>query len=97
MDERQLEPHRGTVILVMGILGILVCFICGIFAWVWGNEDLRKIKAGEMDPEGRSLTDAGRILGIISVALAVLGLVIGALVVAATVAGGLKATDLGIH
>ena len=75
-----MQPHRGTLVLVMGILGFLVCFICGIFAWVWGNEDVRKMKAGEMDPEGRGLTDAGRVMGIISVVLALLGLIIFGLV-----------------
>ena len=25
-----LKPHRGVVVLVLGILGIVVCFICGI-------------------------------------------------------------------
>jgi len=69
-----LEPHRGTLILVMGLLGILVCFICGIFAWVWGNADIRKMNAGLMDPAGRSTTDAGRVIGIISVVLATAGL-----------------------
>lgn len=72
----RLEPHRGTLVLVMGILGILVCFICGILAWVWGNEDVRKMKAGVMDPEGRGATDAGRVLGIISVVLALGGLIL---------------------
>lgn len=85
MDERHLEPHRGTLILVMGILGILVCFVCGILAWVWGSADLKKIKAGTMDPEGQSLTNAGYIMGIISVVLTILGLIFAILVFGAFV------------
>lgn len=71
-----LKPHRGTVILVLGILGIVVCGICGIVAWVMGNADLREIDAGLMDPAGRGTTQAGKILGMISVGLMALGIVL---------------------
>lgn len=62
-----LQPHRGPVVLALGIIGIAMCFICGIIAWVMGNNDLREIDAGRMDPAGRGLTQAGRICGIIGV------------------------------
>jgi hypothetical protein len=65
------------MVLVLGILGIVVCFILGIIAWVMGNNDLSAMRAGTMDPTGEGLTQAGRICGIISVALGVLGLCIG--------------------
>lgn len=71
-----LRPHRGGVVLALGILGIVVCFICGIIAWVMGNNDLRDMAAGRMDPAGRGLTQAGKICGIISVILAIVGLFI---------------------
>ena len=61
----QLKPHRGGVVLTLGILGIVVCFICGIIAWVMGKNDLRQMDARTMDPAGRDLTNAGRICGII--------------------------------
>lgn len=70
------EAHRGTMILVLGILGLVCCFIFGIAAWVMGGGDLKKMDAGVMDPEGRGLTQAGRICGIISVVLTLLGLII---------------------
>lgn len=72
-----MKPHRGAVVLVLGILGIVFCVICGIVAWVMGNEDLRQMDSGQMDPSGRSTTQAGRILGIVSVALAAFVAVIG--------------------
>jgi len=71
---QQMAPHRGTLVLVLGILGLVCCIICGIVAWVFGNTDLREMDAGRMDPSGRGLTQAGKILGIISVVLAIVGL-----------------------
>ncbi len=72
-----MKPHRGTLILVLGILSLVMCGIfTGIPAWIMGNGDLREMDAGTMDPSGRSLTNAGRICGIISVVLAVIGLIV---------------------
>ncbi|MDE2658394.1 MAG: hypothetical protein OSB61_13135 [Verrucomicrobiota bacterium] len=61
-----LEPHRGTLILVLGILSLTVCgFFTGIPAWIMGKGDLAKIKDGMMDPEGEGPTKAGMICGMI--------------------------------
>ncbi len=76
-----LQPHRGTMILVLGILGIVVCVVCGIIAWVMGSTDLKAMAAGQMDPSGEGLTRAGKICGIISVALMAIGIVIWILMV----------------
>ena len=81
-----MEPHRGVLILVLGILGFVCCFICGIIAWVMGNGDLQKMDRGIMDPSGRGLTQAGKICGIISTVLAILGIVVWLLM--AVLAGG---------
>jgi len=70
-----LAPHRGAVILVFGILGFFVCFIFSVLAWIWGAEDLRKMRRGTMDPSGMALTQVGMILGIICCAMAALGFV----------------------
>jgi hypothetical protein len=66
------NPHRGVLVLVFGILGIVCCFAFGIAAWVMGNGDIAEMDAGRMDPSGRGLTLAGKIVGIVSVALAIL-------------------------
>lgn len=63
------EPHRGTLLLVLGILSIVVCTILGPIAWVMANGDLKKIDSGVMDPEGRSNTNVGKILGIVGTVL----------------------------
>ena len=88
-----LKPHRGTAILVLGIVGLVVGLlgsfccgifgiagcVCGIIAWVMGNKDLKEMAAGRMDPSGRGTTQAGKICGIISVILAIVVFVISLL------------------
>lgn len=72
----RVEPHRGTLILVLGILGIVVCGFIGIAAWLMGKSDLEKMKRGHMDREGEGLTRAGYILGLVAVILMAVSLVI---------------------
>lgn len=71
---RDSEPHRGTMVLVFGILSIvlgttvflsLVALPMGIAAWVMGGRDLRKMRMNQMDPQGEGMTQAGWICGII--------------------------------
>ena len=69
-----MKPHRGGAILALGIIGIVVCFITGIIAWVMGSSDLKEMDAGTRDPSGYSLTKAGMFCGIVGVILAVLSI-----------------------
>src|SRR5262245_23892701 len=81
LTPRTMQPHRGTMILVFGILGLVgVCWPLGIVAWVMGNGDLKQIDAGQMDPAGRSLTNAGRICGMIATILMLIGIVVVGLI-----------------
>lgn len=80
--QRYTQPHRGGQILTFGILGLVCCGLFGIAAWVMGNEDLKKMDSGIMDPTGRGLTQAGRIIGIICVVLMVISLVVNVLFIA---------------
>jgi hypothetical protein len=67
---RDLEPHRGSTVLVLGILSFFFFpFVLGPIAWVMGNNDLREMRAGRMDPEGESMTGAGRACGMIATLL----------------------------
>jgi len=75
---RDSEPHRGGVVLTLGIVS-LVCLmgfcvygitcavglVLGVIGWWMGQADLAKMKAGSMDPEGHSTTQAGWICSII--------------------------------
>ena len=81
-----LRPHRGTLILILGILGILCCFVCGIIAWVLGNQDMKDMAAGTMDPTGMGMTKAGKILGIISIVIAVLSVLFYGLILLGMIA-----------
>lgn len=59
----------------------------GIAAWVMGNRDLGAMEIGRMDPSGRDMTNIGRILGIISVCLAIVGFVIWGIVMVVAIGG----------
>lgn len=74
-----LKPHRGAAVLTLGILGLAVCAICGIIAFVMARNDLGEMAAGQMDPAGQGMTNAGRICGIISLCLMAAGVLVGIL------------------
>ncbi len=67
---------RAVLILIFGILGIVCCMPFGIAAWVMGNGALREIDANPAGFQGRGMVQAGRILGIVSVVLFVLGILL---------------------
>jgi hypothetical protein len=72
-DHYYQEDSQATTILVLGILGLVLCQVLGPFAWVMGNKELAGIDAGRRAPENRGTAQAGRILGIISTVLMVIG------------------------
>ena len=50
-----LESHRGTLILVLSILSLVLCgLFTGIPAWIMGKGDLIKIRGGTMDPRAKT-------------------------------------------
>jgi hypothetical protein len=66
---------RGTTILVLGVLSLVLCNLLGPVAWVMGNEELRRLNAGQVDPMSRNSAVAGRILGIVSSVLMMVALI----------------------
>jgi predicted Zn finger-like uncharacterized protein len=72
-------PHRGGLILTFGIIAIVTGLgvVFGPIAWVMGNNDLKEISEGRMDPEGESMTNIGRILGMVATILSIIGIVVG--------------------
>lgn len=67
------EPHRGTLILVLGILSLLLCAPIGIAAWIMGSSDLAAMRQGRMDRSGESITRVGQVLGIVATVLMAIG------------------------
>jgi hypothetical protein len=84
-----MKPHRGTLILVLGIVSIFVCgIILGPVAWVMGNNDLKEMAAGTMDPSGRDITNAGKICGMIALFLNIAGICLYAILVGGMIGAG---------
>jgi hypothetical protein len=76
------NAHRGGVILALGILAWAIgCPVFGVLAWVMGSNDLSEMRQGTMDPQGQSLTEAGRMIGMIHTFLFIAALLVGVLVV----------------
>jgi predicted Zn finger-like uncharacterized protein len=84
------QPHRGAVVLTLGILSLVICGLLGPVAWIMGSNDLAAMRAGRMDPEGEGLTRGGMICGIIASILLIVGCVIWGIIIAAGAAGGLR-------
>jgi hypothetical protein len=61
-------PHRGSKIMTFAILGVAVPLGIpfSIVAWKMGSGDLKRIRDGEMDPTGRGVTIAGKIVGTVA-------------------------------
>ncbi|HIJ54135.1 MAG TPA: DUF4190 domain-containing protein [Planctomycetes bacterium] len=76
VTQQPLRSHRGILILVLGILSIVCCFICGIITWVLANGDLKEMAAGRMDQTGRGLTKAGKICGIVGIVVQIVWIVL---------------------
>ena len=49
MDQK---PEGATTIFVLGLLGLLLCQILGIFAWVQGNTYLESCRRLGVQPDG---------------------------------------------
>ena len=71
-----MQPHRGVLILVFGILSLVLCPFFGIAAWSMGNADLQDMATGRMDSSGRDMTQAGRICGIVGACILILQILV---------------------
>jgi len=71
-----MRPHRGTLILVLGVLSILGFVPLAPAAWWMGMHDILQMADGKMDPSGKRATDIGRFLGMVVTVLTCLMLAI---------------------
>ncbi len=83
----QLQPHglqpehpSATTVLVLGILGFIVG-VTGPVAWIMGSKARKEVKAQPGRYRDGGTLQAGWILGIISTALMIVGLIFGVLYV----------------
>lgn len=72
------EHPKGTTVLVLGILSLVVCGVLGPFAWAMGNRTLEEIDAAGGVAPNRGQVVAGRILGIVASAMLAIPLLIAA-------------------
>jgi hypothetical protein len=56
------EHPQGTIIFVLGIVGIFVA-VCAPIAWYMGNKTLREVTASGATPSNLSQIKTGRLLG----------------------------------
>ncbi len=63
------EHPQGTIVLVLGIVGIVMCQVVGPVAWVMGNRALAEIDAEPGRWSNRGNVAAGRICGIVATVL----------------------------
>jgi len=82
-------PHRGGLVLVLGLLGCFTCPFFSLVAWVMGSHDLREMRAGRMDRSGESPTMAGMILGMILSLLWIISAMLALAVILIAMAGRL--------
>jgi Na+-transporting methylmalonyl-CoA/oxaloacetate decarboxylase gamma subunit len=74
----QQQLPNNTAVLVLGILSILVCFVCGIIALIMSKKDMDLYRA---NPDAYSTASynnlkAGRICAIIGIALQAIGILV---------------------
>ncbi|HEY7315735.1 MAG TPA: hypothetical protein VH643_40775 [Gemmataceae bacterium] len=81
---RRGRPHRGGVVLTMGILAVvfgiccpLVCWIVGAIGLVMASTDLSQMSARQMDRSGQGITRAGQILSAVGIVIGILNAILG--------------------
>src|SRR5512140_2729108 len=66
---QQATSSRATTALVLGIVGIVCCQLCGPFAWWMGKQELEAVRAGSSPASNEGMAKAGMILGIVGTIL----------------------------
>jgi hypothetical protein len=81
-DQQYPEQSQATTALVLGIIGLVCCWVLAPVAWWLGRKEVMAIDAGRRPPENRGNARTGKILGIIGTIVLVLAIPLGSLGVA---------------
>ncbi len=69
--------HKNAVLaLILGIVSLIFCSLCGPFAWVIGKRAVDEIDASGGRIGGRGLAQAGYICGIVGTAFLAISIVV---------------------
>lgn len=79
-DQQYTEQSQATTALVLGVVGVVICWFLGPVAWWMGQREVKAIDAGRRPPESRGSARAGQILGIIGTVLLILAVPGGVIV-----------------
>lgn len=71
--QQYIYPSRSSTVLTLGILSLVVCGVMGPIAWAMGNEEIRRMDAGQTPDDQRGSVTAGRVCGIIASCFLMLG------------------------
>jgi hypothetical protein len=78
-EEGEPKPHRGGLVLGLGLAGFvfsLCCFPAGFIlggcAIMMGNRDLHLMARRRMDRAGKGMTRTGKILGVVAIVFSVI-------------------------
>lgn len=70
------DHPQATLVLILGILSIVICWLIAPFAWVLGKRAVREIDASGGTLGGRTQAQVGYIMGMIVTILMIIGVVI---------------------
>lgn len=85
------QTASGAVVsIVLGVLSVMFCPLCGPVAWALGRSAAREVDASGGQLGGRGIATAGKILGMIGTVLLVLLVLffVGAVVLGMSIEGG---------
>lgn len=97
------DHPRATTALVLGLVGLIGTFVCGLpvflgpFAWWIGAKARKEIDASPSQYGARGQATAGMVLGIITTVFLILGLLVIALVIVLAATGNLDDTNTSTY
>jgi hypothetical protein len=78
----QLHPEQSQAKtgLILGIIGLVCCWVLAPFAWWMSRKEVLAIDAGRRPPENRGTAQTGKVLGIIGTIVLALSIPLGVVV-----------------